>query len=158
VAHIKQEVEMHGRDPEAFGFGVWIVSAMHEDPEVIDRALENPMVKAFAGLFGRFQPKDWLAEGISPVTPDGFHYALHWTPEFQDAGELKAMVDRVSPEMVAGAVHRGSPAEIAAKAKEFVEAGATYVATYDMLPLVLDPAEHPAAFGRNLQMLKALKS
>jgi len=36
--HFKQRVEAHGRDPEAFGFGVWFATFMHDEPEVLQRS------------------------------------------------------------------------------------------------------------------------
>jgi phthiodiolone/phenolphthiodiolone dimycocerosates ketoreductase len=156
VASIRETVERAGRDPDAFGFGVWLVSAIHEDPKVIDRALENPLVKGFAALFGRFQPADWRNEGLEPAVPAGFHYALHWTPTMQTPAEVDAMIARVPDEMVQRSVHRGSPTELAARAQQFIEAGATHIAIYDLLPVVLDPAEHPAAFARNLEVCARL--
>jgi len=77
AAHIKtlkDEVERKGRDPERFRIGMWTTVILHEDDEAIKRALDNPLTRWQAAVFGRIEPRDWRKEGIEPAVPDGWNY------------------------------------------------------------------------------------
>jgi phthiodiolone/phenolphthiodiolone dimycocerosates ketoreductase len=70
AAHIKKlkdEVERKGRDPEKFRIGMWTTVILHEDDEAIKRALDNPLTRWQAAVFGRIEPRDWRKEGIEPA-------------------------------------------------------------------------------------------
>lgn len=157
VRRIQERVEHHGRDPQQFGFGIWLVCAVHDDPDVLARAFENPYVKAFAAIFGRLNQADWHREGMKPPMEEDWHYAMRWTPFSQTAQEVDQMVSGVSAEMASRALHHGSVAEIAARAREFVDAGATFVGIADVLPIVLDLEDAQKSFDRSLQLCGALK-
>lgn len=158
VKSMKDRVEAHGRDPEKFGFGVWFGTFMHDDPEVLKRAFDNPLMKFFAPLFGRSSQSAWRREGLEPVMPLDYNYAVKFNPFEMTDKEAQDIVDRVPSKMVEKAMHVGTPAECAAIARQYVEAGATFVGLVDVLPLVLGPAEAEAAGTRALEFMRHLKA
>jgi phthiodiolone/phenolphthiodiolone dimycocerosates ketoreductase len=148
VEAMRKKVKGYGRDPDAFGFGIWSLYVCHEDPEVIDRVLANPIVRYFAGQFGRLDQKRWLNEGETPVMPDGWHYAVKWAPFEQTDEEIQRIVDATPVSMSRKAYHVGTPKEMAKLHSEFVEAGAQFVGWLDMTPLALGPLEGPESLRR----------
>lgn len=157
VANVRAAVERHGRDPEAFGFGIWLGCLINDDAEVIERAFDNPCLKYYAGVLGRFNQGDWAREGIDSVMPSGFHYATTWLPFSETAQEVDRIVSSVPPEMVRKSVYSGSPEDIAEIAQEFVDAGATFVGVVDVLPMMLPLSDLATAPQRWLQVCAALK-
>jgi phthiodiolone/phenolphthiodiolone dimycocerosates ketoreductase len=152
VTQMRQKVEGYGRDPDAFGFGLWSTCICHDDPEVIEQVLANPIITYFSGQFGRLASEQWTAEGIQPVMPEGWHYAMKWAPFEQTSDEVWRIVSQTSPEMVRKSFHIGTPAEIAALDREFAEAGITFFGHLDMTPLVLGPADGEASIRRASQV------
>jgi phthiodiolone/phenolphthiodiolone dimycocerosates ketoreductase len=157
VASLRAKVEGFGRDPEEFGFGVWLFAVVHEDPDLVTRALENPVVKYFAGQFGRLDADEWRQLGHTPVMPDGWHYAMKWVPFSQSAAEVDDVVARTTTAMARDAFVCGSAGEVAARAHEYVEAGATFVGIADMLPLALGPSYAQAGLAYATAISAALK-
>jgi phthiodiolone/phenolphthiodiolone dimycocerosates ketoreductase len=157
VAAMRHKVEAHGRDPEAFGFGIWLICVIHEDDEQIDRIVDNPLVKYFAAQFGRLNNDDWAAEGETPVMPPGYHYAMKWAPFEQTPEEIRKIVASVPHSMARKAVATGSPAQISSLLGEFREAGADFAGIIDVAPLVDGPAAAPDAFRRAVEVLGAFK-
>jgi phthiodiolone/phenolphthiodiolone dimycocerosates ketoreductase len=157
VVTVRAQVEAADRDPGAFGMGIWIAAMIHDDPAVIDAAMDNPLLAVFTAVLGRFNQRDWLSEGLQPVMPENWHYAMKLLPFDISRPEAQDMIDRVPREMVEKSFIAGSPAQVAEAASAFVEAGANFVGIVDVMPLVLDPAEGEAAFARGLEVCGLLK-
>jgi phthiodiolone/phenolphthiodiolone dimycocerosates ketoreductase len=157
VTMMRGKVESHGRDPEAFGFGIWNICICHEDPEVIEKVLANPIIKYFAGQFGRLDTSLWSEEGETSVMPDGWHYAIKWAPFEQTDAEVQRIVDETSPSMARKSFHIGTPDELARLNAQFVEAGAQFVGWLDMTPLALGPAEGVESLRRCANVSAAIK-
>ena len=157
VRDVRARVEAAGRDPEAFGFGIWIAALIHDDPKVIDAALSNPLLSIFAAVLGRFNQRDWLREGLEPVMPAEWHYSMRLLPFDIPQTEAEDIIERVPRAMVEKSFVIGSPAQIADTAAAFVDAGATFVGIVDVFPLLADPAEGEAAFGRGVEACALLK-
>ena len=51
----------------------------------------------------------------------------------------------------------GTPAEVAATVRQYVDAGADWVCPMDYLPIVLDTTEAPAGFARSLETIGHIK-
>ncbi|WP_219413775.1 LLM class flavin-dependent oxidoreductase [Pseudonocardia nigra] len=158
VTSLRQQVESHGRDPEAFGFGIWNICICHDDPDVIEQVLQNPIAKYYAAQFGRLNGADWAEEGIQPVMPKSWHYALHWLPFEQTDAELDAITSSVSTDMVRKSFNVGSPQEIAAINSQFIDAGARFVGHLDMTPLIVGPSDAEDSIRRALEVNKAVKA
>lgn len=158
VAALKEDLERKGRDPEAFGFGLWFMNALHEDREVIARAFDGELMKWMAATFGRLDQADWRRVGLEPIYPDGWHYsmrlrAMDVTPE--QSADVVARTTRAHCE---AAFSHGTPAEVAAEVRAYVDAGCTYVSICDLLPLVLDPEDAQAAIARSLEVCGLVKA
>jgi phthiodiolone/phenolphthiodiolone dimycocerosates ketoreductase len=157
VSDMKEKVAGHGRDPEAFGFGIWNICVCHDDPDVIAQVLENPLVKYFAGQFGRLDTEQWKREGLTPVMPDGWHYAMKWAPFEQTDEEVQRVVDETSTEMSRRSFHVGTPAELGEINRDFVNAGADFIGILDMTPLALGPAEGAHSVRRAAEIAAIVK-
>jgi phthiodiolone/phenolphthiodiolone dimycocerosates ketoreductase len=155
---LREQVERNGRDPDAFEFSVWFGGCMHEDPEVIERAKQNKIIKWMAATIGRIDQQAWVDEGVEPAFPIGWHYALKLLPAELTADDCESVLSRVSPDMMEKAFCYGEPADVAAYAQGFVDAGATQVSVIDILPIALVPLEEQmSALGRSIEVCRILK-
>lgn len=157
VRDVRQKVEEAGRDPDAFDFSLWIPTFLHEDSAVVDEALNNKLIKMWAAVFGRFHHDSWAAEGIQPIMPKGFHYALKAIPTQWTRHECEEIVAKVSPAMIEKSIFAGSPTQVARQISEYIDAGATHVAVWDFAPMVRPIEDAPAATARSLELCRLLK-
>lgn len=157
VKHVRERVEFYGRDPDQFGFAIWLMGLTHDDPDEIDRVLDNPLLKYFAGTLGRLDQEQWRREGLEPVMPDGWHYALKWLPFNETSQQVAERITRVPKEMVRTSMHCGTPSEQAALCAEFVEAGASFVGLTDAYPVVAGPDAFEGSMRRTLEISTLLK-
>lgn len=158
VTHIKQELERHGRDPDKFAFSVWVLVLLHEDPEVIEKAYDNALVRFLAAVAGRINQADWEREGVDPVFPRDWHYALKLLPHQMSRKEVDVIIPKVSREMLVKSYFAGTPREVASTVEAYVEAGATHVSMVDMLPPALSLEDAHLALGRAIEFCRFLKS
>lgn len=56
------------------------MALVHEDTELLERALDNPVMRWMAGVFGRLDQSAWETEGIEPPLPRDWHYAVKLLP------------------------------------------------------------------------------
>lgn len=157
VQAIRQKVEAYGRDPEAFGVGIWNICVCHDDEEGIEKVLSNPLVKYFAGQFGRIESNHWMQEGEKSVMPEGWNYAMKWAPFEQSDDEIQRIVGEVSPSMVRKSFHVGTPTQLRELNERFVEAGADFIGMLDMTPLALGPEQAQESVRRHVEMFAGLK-
>jgi phthiodiolone/phenolphthiodiolone dimycocerosates ketoreductase len=154
---VRGKVAQYGRDPNAFGFGVWSACVCHEDPDMIDRVLDNPLIRYFAGMFGRLDHARWADDGETPLMPAGWHYALKWAPFEQSDDEVNRIAAAVPQSMARKAFHVGTPDDMVKLHRSFIDAGADFVGIADMGPLVLGLEEGAASTVRLLDVLSQLK-
>jgi phthiodiolone/phenolphthiodiolone dimycocerosates ketoreductase len=157
VQVMRRKVDGFGRDPEAFGFGIWLICIIHEDDAVIDRIVDNPLMKYFAAQFGRFNMDDWTAEGEQSVMPPGYHYAQMWELFGQTSEEIRRITASVPHSMARKAFATGSSAEISSMLGAYRDAGANFVGIIDLAPLVEGPAAAQDSFHRATAVLRNLK-
>jgi phthiodiolone/phenolphthiodiolone dimycocerosates ketoreductase len=157
VEMMREKVAAYGRDPDDFGFGIWNICVCHDDEDGIEQVLANPLVKYFAGQFGRLDSSQWLEEGETPVMPEGWHYAMKWAPFEQSNEEIERIVGAVTPSMARKAYHVGTPARLRELNERFVEAGATFIGMLDMTPLALGPAQAQESVRRHCEIFAGLK-
>jgi phthiodiolone/phenolphthiodiolone dimycocerosates ketoreductase len=157
VTEMKAQVEQHGRDPEAFDFGVWVVGLLHDDPERLDAALDNALIRFLAAVFGRLNQADWDREGLEPVFPRDWHYALKYVPAEFSREQADDVVARTSRQMTSMSYIYGDPKEVAAQIAPFVEAGATHVALLDLMQLLAPVDEALQAINRSVEFCRLLK-
>ena len=157
VEVMRRKVDGFGRDPEAFGFGIWLICIIHDDDAVIDRIVDNPLMKYFAAQFGRFNMDDWTAEGEQSMMPPGYHYAQMWELFGQTSEEIRRITASVPHSMARKAFATGSPAEISSMLGAYRDAGANFVGIIDLAPLVEGPAAAQDSFHRATEVLRNLK-
>jgi len=152
-----QQLEDNGRDPDEFDYSIWVPCLLHEDPARLEQAYDNPLIRTVAAVFGRLNQRDWAREGLPPVFPEDWHYALKYIPANQTAEEAKDVADRTTPAMVQKGLMCGSPDEIAERVKPWVEAGANHVMFFDIMSLVLPIEEAMTAGQRSIDASRRLK-
>jgi phthiodiolone/phenolphthiodiolone dimycocerosates ketoreductase len=154
---LREKVEANGRDPAKFGMGIWLVCATHEDADVLDTVLDNPLIKYFAACNGRVDGKNWAEVGITPVMPEGWNYPTHWLPAEQPAAEIRDIVSRTPKDLVRKSFYCGTPDHLAKISREYIDAGADFVSFADMTPMVLGPADAMASVQRGVKIFRTLK-
>jgi phthiodiolone/phenolphthiodiolone dimycocerosates ketoreductase len=159
VTAIKQMLEDKGRDPEAFDFALWGAVLIHEDQEVIEGALHNPIVRWLEAIVGRFNQADWLEEGFQPPLGADWHYGTKFLPLRYDTDHAAAqrILDHMSPDLVRRALICGTPEQVAEQLQAHVEAGVNWVEVADMMPFVLEPEQAAAAVARSIRVCQILK-
>lgn len=157
VSSMKRDLERKGRDPEAFEFGIFSAHLIHEDPDVIDRALDNDLMRFDAAVMGRLNQADWEAEGIDPVFAKDWHYARDLLPVSMTRGEIENILRGVTRSMTEQMWINGTPQEVAAKIQPFIDAGATWVQVIDSLPAVLTPEDAAQSIPRCVEVCRILK-
>ena len=160
AAHIKtlkDEVERKGRDPEKFRVGMWTTVILHEDDEAIKRALENPLTRWQAAVFGRIEPRDWRKEGIEPAVPDGWNYFQKLKPLQMEDSFVDDVLTKADRRMAEKAFVNGTPKEVAAQLQGFIDAGVQWVLPVDYMPIVTTLDDAPRCLGRSIELCGHLK-
>ncbi len=155
IAAMKTALKAKGRDPETFGFGVWLMAMIHEDEAVIDEVLDNTLVRWMTAAFGRVNQTEWLNEGIEPIFPHDWHYAMKLLPVEWDATAANEVVKKVTPEMGRKAWACGNVEEIARRAQELIDVGFNWVSIGDFLPVVR-PSSNPREVLANAEKVCAI--
>jgi phthiodiolone/phenolphthiodiolone dimycocerosates ketoreductase len=159
VKQARQELERRGRDPGKFDFVPWIFTLIHEDPDVIRRAFDNPVVKWMVAIFGRFNNHDWAAHGMQPAFAPDYHYAMHLLPNWiTDPSEVNDVLARVTHRHCELCFYHGSPQEVAAQIQPIIEAGANVIDLIDIMGLALSLEDAQRQFGRQLEVCARIKS
>jgi phthiodiolone/phenolphthiodiolone dimycocerosates ketoreductase len=157
VKPLREDIERKGRDPDAFGFGLWFMNAIHEDRDVLDRALDGAMMKWLAANFGRLDNSRWAELGIQSVFPDDWHYSVKLRPIDVTEEESRDVLARTPRAMVDASFSHGSPQEVAADVQGYIDAGCTYVSVCDVLPICLEPEDAQNAIGRSIEVCARIK-
>jgi phthiodiolone/phenolphthiodiolone dimycocerosates ketoreductase len=158
ITQMKQIREDAGRDPDQFGFGLWAAVLLHDDPDVIDCALDNPFNRWWAAIAGRLSQADWEIEGITPPWPLDWHYSRHLLPAEMDEATAAAVAAKGTREMAERTFFAGNAKEVAGMIQPFIDAGATWVSVIDLLPFVLDPTDAVEALPRSIDVARVLKA
>lgn len=157
ISRVKEQLERKGRDPEKFGFGVWAMSLLHDDPGVIEQVLDNPLMRWYAATAGRLKMSDWDHEGIEPAFPRDWFYALKMLPTKYTRTEVEDILGRTTREMCSKSFLHGTAQQVAAQLQEYVDVGVTWVAIVDLVPLMLDVTEAQSALQRSIDVCAHLK-
>ena len=158
IATFKQMLRDKGRDPDTFEFAVWVTLLIHEDPAVIDRALDNEILRFTTTVFGRLNQGDWRKEGLEPPMPDDWHYAMKYLPVRISEPEAVDLASRCTREQSEKTWVYGDPASVANQLQAYVDAGATWIGLLDFLPFILEPEDSQNWLPRSLEVCRLLKS
>lgn len=157
VQKLRQTLAEKGRDPDKVGIGSFFYVLVHEDPAVIDRALDNPLIRWMAATIGRVNPTDWRKEGIEPATPEGWAYFNKFVPYETSAEFAAEVLSKTTRKMAERSFTYGNAAEVAAKMKEYADAGLTWVSPIDYTALILDPADAAKSTERMIEVCAGIK-
>jgi len=157
IAALKQDLDRKGRDPEAFDFGMWASVLIHEDADLITHTMANPLMRWMAAIWGRVNLRDWKPLGVESALPEDYHYAMDLLPLEVTAEEAQRVIDRVSPKQQRLSWIHGSPKEVGALLIDYVEAGVTWIAVADVLPMVVPPEDPATSLQRTLDVCAALR-
>ena len=158
VHNVRKLVAQFGRDPDSFGFGVWLTVGLHEDRAALEQAMGAASLKWFAASYGRFNQAAWAQEGLESVFPPKWHYGVNYLPFNMTGREAEAIAARVPRAMVDKAAFWGTPQEAAAFGRRFVDAGATFVGIVDVMPLATGQDGWMPSIQRSIDVCRLLKS
>lgn len=157
-AEILAMVKAKGRDPSKFRIGVWFAVMLVENEQQLEAALQNRLVKWFAGVMGRVTPQDWQQVGLESPVPLDWNYFQHFLPYETSDEFVESVIARTTPEHAMKGWLIGTPAEVAKMIQAYIDAGADWVCPMDYLPLVLPPEQAEAAFARSIELCRLIKS
>ena len=157
INDVKKMLVAKGRDPEMFSFGMFFPILLHEDPAIIDRALDNPIIRWMAGTVGRIEPQDWLKEGMEPAVPDGWNYFLKMLPYDTSDEFIASVLSKTTRKMAEKGMFWGTPTQVASIFQEYVDAGVNWVLPVDYMPLVLTPEDAATSVNRSIEVCAHLK-
>ena len=157
ITEMKKEIAAYGRDPENYDFGIFAAVLLHEDPNVIDRALDNPLFRFVTSTMGRINQGDWDRDGIEPPMPRDWSYAIKLLPSQLSQADVDAMIARTTREMSEKTWIYGTPDVVSKELTRYIDAGATWINVIDMLPLLLPLEEQAAALPRSIEVCRLLK-
>ncbi|MET0983858.1 MAG: LLM class flavin-dependent oxidoreductase [Steroidobacteraceae bacterium] len=158
VKTTRAAVASHGRDPEKYDFVPWFPVLIHDDLNVIDRALDNPLVRWIAAVMGRLNMNDWAEYGIESAMPLDWHYSMKMLPHVMPREEVDAAIAKTTRKMAEKTWIYGNAEQVANEIQPIIDAGATHVDILDMLPLMLDPADAQAGRGRQLDVCTRIRN
>jgi phthiodiolone/phenolphthiodiolone dimycocerosates ketoreductase len=147
------------RDPDNFDFAIYPACCLiHEDENVLDEVIENPLVRWITATNGHINQSDWQRQGITGALPPDWHYAMHLLPYKIGRAEAEEILGRVTREMVEKAWFIGTPSQVAAQIQEYIDLGARYVHIGDCVPLFTDPDDAQKGPERVIEVARALKA
>jgi phthiodiolone/phenolphthiodiolone dimycocerosates ketoreductase len=141
ITRMKTIIEAKGRDPEAFGFGIYCPVLVHDDEQVLDRLMDNAIVRWLAGIVGRIHGTAWHDEGVEPPIPDDWTYFQKMIPYNMDDAFIAEVVEKSTRKVVEKGWFYGTPETVGRALSAYVDAGVTWVLPCDWTPLVLDAAD-----------------
>ena len=157
IEKIKQMLVEKGRDPDAFGFGAFCTVIAHEDAELVNRALDNPIIRWLSAIVGRVNPAEWRKEGIEPATPEGWAYFMKFLPYETSPEFVQEVIAKTTRKMAEKSYFYGNSAQVAAQLQEYVDAGVTWICIVDYTAMVLEPADAAMSLGRMIDICARLK-
>jgi phthiodiolone/phenolphthiodiolone dimycocerosates ketoreductase len=157
VKKLKDDVERKGRDPEKFRIGIWSSVLLHDDDEAMDKALDNPLTRWQAAVFGRISPQDWLKEGIEPAVPEGWTYFQNMKPLSIEQPFVDEVLSKASRKMAEKGFVHGTPKFVASQLQGYIDAGVDWALPVDYMPIVTTLEDAPNCLGRSIELCGHLK-
>jgi len=158
IAAIREMLIGKARDPDEFEFGICCPVLLHDDAEVVDSALDNPLIRWLAAVFGRVEPQDWVKVGLESPWPAGWNYYMKLVPGDEPESSVRDVLFKTSHAMADLSTFHGSPSEVAAQLQRYVDVGVGWVQVIDYLPLILPPEDGQKGLARTLEMCTILKA
>ena len=159
VKKTRDELERRGRDPMKFDFVPWMFTLIHEDPDVIKRAFDNPVLKWMVSNFGRFNNHDWAAYGMQPAYTPEYHYAMNLLPNWTtDKKYINDTLARVTHKHCELCFYYGSAQEVADQIQPYIDAGANVIDLIDFLGVALTLEDAQVHLGRQIDVCARIKA
>ena len=124
---------------------------------MLERAIQNELIRWQTAIFGRLNMADWDDEGIEPPMPRDWHYAANLEPMKWDEKETYEAIERVTDEMVRKSWFIGTPEKVAAELKAYQDAGVSWIHVSDLLPLAIDTPEGENPMDRTYEVFRLLR-
>jgi phthiodiolone/phenolphthiodiolone dimycocerosates ketoreductase len=157
MASLRAMVAERDRDPDDFDFALFPAAVLiHEDENVIDRALENPVLKWMTACWGRINQDDWELEGLPSPRP-GWHYAINLLPTTISDAERDEVLARTTRAHCEKTWIYGTPEQVAAQLQPYVDLGTRWMHVADTLPFVLDPEDGANTVTRTIEVARIIK-
>ena len=157
VKAIKEQLERKGRDPEKFGFCIYVAALIHDDEAKIDRALDHCLMRWHALIWGRINQADWEKEGLTPPMGRDWHYANKLLPVNISGAEADELLKRVTRKHVEKTWIYGTPKKVATDIQAYIDAGATSVNILEVMNDVLTPEEAPMQVMHSIETCRLIK-
>ena len=157
ISAIKASLRAKGRDPEQFGFGMWVPMMLHEDAEVINRGLNNPLVRWMAAMFGRVDGADWKKAGLESPVPEGWTYYQKLLPYDTSSEFVHQVLSKADSTLARKGMFAGTPRQVAEMLRPYIDAGATWVMPVDYMPLISTPEDAANSLARSIELCGYLK-
>jgi phthiodiolone/phenolphthiodiolone dimycocerosates ketoreductase len=79
-------------------------------------------------------------------------------PHQMSRAEVDDVVARVTPKMIEKSWLMGTPEEVAAQLRPWIDAGADYIAPSDLAPSIMEPEEQPDVFQTMIELCAQLRA
>lgn len=145
-----------GRSSDDFTFALHHIVFILKDKDEFEAYVDNPMLKWYAATGGRLDMPAWDREGIEPVMPRDWHYAFHMNPNSMTKDEVADIIGRVTPDMVRKTFFHGTPEDIAAEIRPYVQQGARLNLIADLAPLLV-PTDPQATVETSAEICRLVK-
>jgi len=158
VESLTKEIVANDRDPDAFTFGLAFQVLCSDDPNIIENAINSPLMRFHTSIGGRSRQADWRDEGLEPIMPENYHYALHYLPQEQTEEGVHELIAKVPRKMVEKTYIIGNPEECAAQIAQYVDAGCNWLSIWNLLPYTLDPEAAQAHLALDIELCNRIKA
>jgi phthiodiolone/phenolphthiodiolone dimycocerosates ketoreductase len=155
---ILKQVEANGRDPAEFKFAVWFPVLLHEEPAVVEKALQNELVCWIAATAGDIGSRLWAQNGLPSPVPEGWLYFEKFLPYNMDTAFVEDVVAKTSPEHARAFWMAGTVGDVADTIATWVEAGVDWVCPIDYATtMALGIEEAASSIGRQIEVCERLR-
>lgn len=148
---IRDAATQRNRPGESIVAAVRSYVVAHEDHDTAHRMINHPLVKGLC-----LSLPDWLYKTVGADHPlgDGFHGLSSYIPSGIPRDEALALIDRIPFELVHQYMLHGSPDDMVAGMRPYVEAGASHVVLHNM-GFLADPSTAPDSMRLLMETVKA---
>jgi phthiodiolone/phenolphthiodiolone dimycocerosates ketoreductase len=115
------------------------------------------LIRWLAAVFGRINQSDWDKEGIEPLMPRDWHYAMKLLPIRWTSDEVAKVTADIPHETIEKCFFIGTPATVAAQLQAYADAGVTWTMMADVMPFVVDIEQAADAGRRAVEVCAILK-
>jgi phthiodiolone/phenolphthiodiolone dimycocerosates ketoreductase len=157
IEHVRALLLDKGRDPDDFKIGMDVMMLAHPDVNVIERALDNPLVKWMTAMAGRVGTANWEKAGLTSPVPDDWAYYRDYVPEMTSPQFIEEAISKVTRAHVEASWIIGTPAQVAAQVREYAATGLSLIGLINYLPMILDPDQAAQAFAGDIEICGQLK-